>query len=98
MEHTMIESRDLQSGKRIATSLKVALVLAVLSMVALTVERPRLSAATAKHTARGESIYMSAVGSPADFNGTASENANDVRDKASIDGPDTAFPWPLLAP
>jgi hypothetical protein len=95
----MIESRNFQSGKRIATSLKVAVGLAVLSLIALTAEQPRLSAATARHAlASHESAYGSDVGSPADFNGTASTRGDAASDASASDGPDATFPWALLAP
>jgi len=95
----MIESRKSQPGKRISTSLKVAAGLAVLSMMALTAELPRLSAATARHAAASkESVYFFDVGSPVDFNGTVSARDAGASEASASDGPDTAFPWPLLAP
>ncbi len=78
----MNETRIPQSAKtRVATSLKIGAAVAVLSLIALTAEQPRLSAATASHP--------KAVATMAYFGGAAAA-ANDATGGREVSVPTPA--------
>jgi hypothetical protein len=94
----MIDTTNSQSGKHLSASLKVALGIAVLSLVALTAEQPRLSASTKTASVTDESVYFSNVRSVTDAATGTDASTADALVKSPSDGPDTTFPSHLFAP
>jgi len=75
----MNETRNLQSGKTgLPTALKVGLAVAVLSLMALTLEQPRLSAAPAGEAKSVEAVAYLPGSGPSDDAGANATSSRDM--------------------